>query len=102
MATIIQELFCILSITHNHHTAYHPQTDGRSEHANQKLEQYIRIFTDYYQKNWRWLLPLAQYTLNSWPNATTKKAPFELIMGHIPHVHQTTCTTSSPTLVMSL
>jgi hypothetical protein len=98
MATIIQELFRILSITHNHSTAYHPQTDGQSECANQKLEQYIRIFTDYYQKNWRRLLPLAQYTLNSWPNATTKKAPFELIMGHIPHVHQPTHTTSSPTL----
>jgi hypothetical protein len=98
MATIIQELFHILSITHNRSTAYHPQTDGQSERANQKLEQYIRIFTDYYQKNWRQLLPLAQYTLNSWPNATTKKAPFELIMGHIPRVHQPTCTTSSPTL----
>ena len=24
-----------------------------------------------------------------WPNATTKKAPFELIMGHVPRVHQT-------------
>jgi hypothetical protein len=98
MATIIQELFHILSITHNHSTAYHPQTDGQLEHANQKLEQYIQIFTDYYQKNWRQLLPLAQYTLNSWPNATTKKAPFELIMGHIPRMHQPTCTTSSPTL----
>jgi transposase InsO family protein len=76
MATIIQELFHILSITHNHSTAYHPQMDGQSERANQKLEQYIQIFTDYYQKNWRWLLPLAQYMLNSWPNATTKKAPF--------------------------
>jgi transposase InsO family protein len=76
MATIIQELFRILSITHNCSTAYHPQTDGQSERANQKLEQYIRIFTDYYQKNWRRLLPIAQYTLNSWPNATTKKAPF--------------------------
>ena len=31
---------------------------------------------------------MAQYTLNSWPNATTKKAPFELILGHIPKVHQ--------------
>jgi transposase InsO family protein len=41
MATIIQELFCILSITHNRSTAYHPQMDGQSEHANQKLEQYI-------------------------------------------------------------
>jgi hypothetical protein len=33
-----------------------------------------------------------------WPNATTKKAPFELIMGHIPRVHQSFRITSSPPL----
>ena len=31
---------------------------------------------------------LAQYALNAWPNVTTKKAPVELIMGHVPWVHQ--------------
>jgi hypothetical protein len=89
MATVIQELFHILSIQHNCSTAYHPQTDGQSEHSNQKLEQYTWIFTNYHQTNWSCLLPLAQFTFNAWLNATTKKAPFELIMGHIPRVHQT-------------
>ena len=69
-------------------TAYHPQMDSQSERTNQCLEQYLQIFIDYHQQNWALLLPLAQYTLNSWPNATTKKAPFELILGHIPRVHQ--------------
>jgi transposase InsO family protein len=95
MATIIQELCRILSIQHNTSTAYRPQMDGQSEHSNQKLEQYFRIFTDFHQTNWHHLLPLAQFTFNTWPNTTTKKAPFELIMGHIPHVHQTFCTTTS-------
>jgi hypothetical protein len=98
MATIIQELCCILSIQHNASTAYRPQTDGQSERSNQKLEQYFRIFTDFHQTNWCYLLPLAQFTFNAWPNATTKKAPFELIMGHIPRVHQTFRTTTSPPL----
>jgi hypothetical protein len=98
MATVIQELFRILTIQHNRSTTYHPQTDGQSERSNQKLEQYTRIFTNYYQTNWSYLLPLAQYTFNAWPNATTKKAPFELIMGHIPCVHQSFCITTSPTL----
>ena len=48
------------------------------------------------------LLPLAQYTLNAWPNATTKKAPFKLIMEHIPQVHQSACPTKSPTLEVRL
>jgi hypothetical protein len=66
--------------------------------SNQKLEQYTRIFTNFHQNNWHHLLPLAQFTFNAWPNATTKKAPFELIMGHIPRVHQTFRITSSPPL----
>jgi hypothetical protein len=40
MATIIQELCCILSIHHNASTAYRPQTEGQSGRSNQKLEQY--------------------------------------------------------------
>ena len=83
-STFSRELCCTLGITQNISTAYHPQTDGQSERTNQWLEQYLHIFIDYHQQNWASLLPLAQYTLNAWPNATTRKAPFELIMGHIP------------------
>jgi hypothetical protein len=98
MATIIQELCRILSIQHNASTAYRPQTDRQPEHSNQKLEQYTHIFTNFHQTNWCSLLPLAQFVFNSWPNATTKKAPFKLIMGHILHVHQTFRVTTSPPL----
>ena len=61
-------------------------------------QQYLRIFIDYHQQNWASLLPLTQYTLNAWPNATTKKAPFKLIMGHIPRVHQSAQPFKSPTV----
>ena len=83
-----KELCRTLGITQNISTAYHPQTDGQSERTNQRLEQYLHIFIDSHQQNWASLLPLAQYTINTWPNATTKKAPFELIMGQVPQVHQ--------------
>src|SRR6201996_8791457 len=49
------------------------------------------------QNNWAQWLPLVPYTHNSWPNATTKQAPFELIMGHIPCIHQPTRPSNSPT-----
>ena len=97
-STFSRELCRTLGITQNISTAYHPQTDGQSERTNQRLEQYLRIFIDYHQQNWTSLLPLAQYTLNVWPNATTKKAPFELIMGHIPRVHQSARPFKSPTV----
>ena len=97
-----RELCRALGITQNISTAYHPQTNGQSERTNQRLEQYLRIFVDYHQQNWVSLLPLAQYTLNSWPNATTKKAPFELILGHIPKVHQSIRPFKSPSAEIRL
>ena len=93
-----RELCRTLGISQNISTAYHPQTDGQSERTNQHLEQYLRIFIDYNQQIWASLLPLAQYTLNAWPNATTKKAPFELILGHIPKVHQSVRPFKSPSV----
>ena len=97
-STFSRELCCTLGITQNISMAYHPQTNGQSECTNQQLEQYLRIFIDYHQQNWASLLPLAQYTLNAWPNTMTKKAPFELIMGHIPRVHQSVQPFKSPTV----
>ena len=93
-----RELCQALSINQNISTAYHPQTDGQSERTNQRLEQYLRIFIDSYQTNWASLLPLAQYTLNATPNATTHKAPFQVILGYIPKVHQTSRPFKSPSV----
>ena len=97
-----RELCRALGITQNISTAYHPQTDGQSERTNQRLEQYLRIFIDYHQQTWASLLPLVQYTLNSWPNATTKKAPFELILGYVPKIHQSVRPFKSPSVEVRL
>ena len=97
-----RELCHTLGILQNISTAYHPQTDGQSERTNQRLEQYLRIFIDYHQRTWASLLPLVQYTLNAWPNATTKKVPFELILGYIPKVHQSARPFKSPSVEKQL
>jgi hypothetical protein len=82
------ELCRLLDIKQNISTAYHPQTDGASEHTNQSLEQYLRLFCGTQQNHWHAWLPLAQYTKNSWPSATTKKAPYDLLIGYTPRIHQ--------------
>ena len=82
------ELCKLLDITQNISTAYHPQTDGASERTNQSLEQYLRIFCGTQQTNWHTWLPLSQYTKNSWPSATTKKPPFDPLIGYTPNIHQ--------------
>ena len=46
-----QELCKILDVQQNISTAYHPQTDGASEHTNQSLEQYLHIYCSTQQNN---------------------------------------------------
>jgi len=92
------ELCRLLSIKQNISTAYHPQTDGASERTNQTLKQYLHIFCSAQQNNWHVWLPLAQYTKNSWPSATTKKTPFDLLIGYTPQIHQPTRKTDIPSI----
>jgi len=56
-----KELCRLLGIHQNISSTYHPQTDGQSEHTNQSLEQYLRLYCDTQQTKWAEYLPLAQY-----------------------------------------
>jgi len=91
-----REMCSLLGIKQNISMAYHPQTDGQSERTNQSLEQYLRLYCGTHQKDWAAWLPLAQYTRNSWPNASTKKTPYELILGYTPLAHQPVRDTTVP------
>jgi hypothetical protein len=44
-ARFMCELYKLLGMELATSTAYHPQTDGQTEHVNQELEGYLRIFT---------------------------------------------------------
>jgi len=58
------QLLCqLLGIKANLSTAYHPETDGQTEHVNQILEQYLRVYVNYQQDVWVNLLPLAEFAL---------------------------------------
>ena len=46
-------------------TAFHPQTDGQTEHLNQTIETYLRAFVNHEQDNWVSLLPMAEFTYNN-------------------------------------
>jgi hypothetical protein len=92
------QMSTLLGITQNISTAYHPQTDGQSERANQWVEQYLWIYGNSQQDNWANLLPLAQFVHNSWPNASTKRTLFELLFGVNPIIRITGGTTNVPEL----
>jgi hypothetical protein len=87
-AELFKELCNAFGVRRNMSTAYHPQTDGQSERTNQTLEMFLRIFCNHQQNDWAKLLPVAQYALNARRSTTTKKAPFEALIGYIPSVHQ--------------
>src|SRR5487761_1339764 len=97
-SNFFRELCCILGVKQNISTAYHPQTDGQSERTNQSLEQYLRLFCAQDQTQWSQWLPLAQYTRNSWPSSTTKKSPYELLIGYVPQAHQPSRIPSLPSI----
>src|SRR4051794_9507660 len=60
-------------------TAFHPQTDGQTERANQILEQVLRNYTIYEQDNWDELLPFTQFTYNNSVNSATGFSPFHIL-----------------------
>ena len=51
-AELIKELNRMLGIKTKLSIVFHPQMDGQTECINQELEQYLRFFVDYRQKNW--------------------------------------------------
>jgi hypothetical protein len=53
---------------------------------NQWIETYLRHFVNGRQDNWSDLLPIAEFTHNSWTHEATKHSPHELITGSIPQV----------------
>ena len=78
----------VLEITQNLSTAYHLQTDGQSKRTNQTMEGLLCIFCNHQANDWAEWLSVVQYIINSQPSSMTKKAPYELWIGHIPRVHQ--------------
>src|SRR6266436_7916487 len=65
-------------------SGYHPEGDGQMEHANQVLEQYLRVYMNYQQDDWATLLPMAEFAYNNATNATTGVSPFFTNKGYHP------------------
>jgi len=84
VARFTRELYHLLGIKLASSTAWHPQTDGQTEHVNQELDQYLRLFMNERQDNWYDLLPMAEFQHNNYINSTTQQPPFLLDTGQLP------------------
>ena len=79
-----EHLTSSLGIKRKLSTAYHSQTDGQTEQANQDLENYLRRYVSWKQDDWvRWL-SVAQFAANSAPSATTGTSPFHAVYEYEP------------------
>ena len=75
-AEIMKELNKMLGIETKLSMSYHLQTNRQIERMNQKLEQYLKFFIDYRQKNWLEWLALAEFAINNKTHLTTKVSLF--------------------------
>jgi len=83
VALFTKELYRLLGIRISSSTAWHPQTDGQTEHVNQELDQFLRLFVNERQDDWYDLLPIAEFQHNNHVHSATQQPPFLLDMGRI-------------------
>ncbi|VDC04626.1 unnamed protein product [Peniophora sp. CBMAI 1063] len=84
VSRFMQRLLQRLGIKSARSTSYHPQSDGQTEHVNQDLETYLRMFVNYYQDDWASWLPLAEFAYNSRVHSSTGVSPFYAELGFNP------------------
>lgn len=67
-------------------TAFHPETDGRSERTNKTVVQILRQYVSRQQKDWTEHLTTTEFAINLAKNDSTGMSPFELALGFQPSV----------------
>jgi hypothetical protein len=67
-------------------TAYHPETDGSSEHTNKTLNQSICYYVNNNQKGWLTKLPHIRFAIMNTVNASTGFSGFQLKTGRSPRL----------------
>lgn len=69
-------------------TVFHPQTNGQTEHQNQVLEHYLRVFANDKQTAWAKQLPMVEYAyMNSW-HSSIRTTPFFLMYEYHPEIRK--------------
>ncbi|GJY79754.1 putative reverse transcriptase domain-containing protein [Tanacetum coccineum] len=66
-------------------TAYHPQTDGQSEHTIQTLEDMLRACILEFEGSWDVHLPLVEFSYNNSYHSSVRYDPFEALYGRKCH-----------------
>ncbi|MBW0548802.1 hypothetical protein O181_088517 [Austropuccinia psidii MF-1] len=85
-----------LKISRDLSTAYHPETDGKTERVNQILEQYVLMYVSYHKDDWNTWLPLAEFVYNNSDHSSTKQLLFLTVYGRDPQLYSVHITQDTP------
>jgi transposase InsO family protein len=62
-------------------TAYHPETDGRTERVNQVMEDMLRMYVMDNQTQWEKYQPLVEFAYNNSYHSSIRMPPYEALYG---------------------
>ncbi|MBW0553542.1 hypothetical protein O181_093257 [Austropuccinia psidii MF-1] len=74
-----------LKISRDLPTSYHAETYGQTERVKQILEQYLWMYVNYHQDDWKTWIPLAELSYNNSDHSSTKQSLFFTVYGRDPH-----------------
>jgi len=57
-------------------SAFHPQTDRQTERTNASMEQFLRGYVEYSQRDWEDWLSFEEFAYNNSTQETIKTTPF--------------------------
>ena len=80
-SAFIKEICKVLGIQQNLSTAFHPCTNRQTEHINAWIKQYLQPWTSGKPSTWSQLLPVAEFTYNSWKHNIVHWSPHKLLIG---------------------
>ena len=86
IATVWRSFCKQLGIRSKLSTAFHPETDGQTEHANQDIEKHLRIYCNYMQDDWIKYLSMTEFADNNAVAAETRMTPFFVNKGFHPRM----------------
>ena len=66
-------------------TAYHPQSDGQSEHMIQEVQKTLRMYVNHFQNDWASKTHTVEFALNNQIKSLTGYTPFYLVLGQHPN-----------------
>jgi hypothetical protein len=81
---IWRDLFRLAGVKLRLSTAFHPQTDGKSEVVNKVIAMYLRCVTGDHPRAWVDWLAWAEYCYNTSYHFALHTSPFEVVYGRSP------------------